>query len=453
MRLPLAHARLLRPRPPPAAADSRLTGRWLVGLRVGWVAIVLFDLAVFLASIPVAYAHLRGICPPVSVHGCSAAPTAGNLLALQRLHLSLNLYALSALVLALTEALLFMGVGAVIFWRKSAERLGLFISLWLIVFGASFIADSEIGAQVLAQTPQVVGLAFHYLEGAVWPGLILFLCTFPNGRFIPRWAWLWVIASLVIAVLPSDYPLGGPPPLLLAAQGLLLLGPAGFQLYRYLRISDARGRQQTKWFVFGVSIAFLSALISRGIGGVFPLDSPYQLLEKTLGVLIYFPIPLAIGVSILRYQLWDIDTLINKALVYGTLTALLAGVYAGLIIGLESLAGLVSDQASQPIVLVMSTLVIAALFLPLRRRIQRLIDRRFYRRKVDAEKTLAAFSAMLRDQVDLGQVRGQLLAVVDETMQPTQVSLWLLEPERRTEAPAYRLAPPGVRREDAGPAS
>ena len=451
MNLPSTLTPPLPPFHPPAASETRLHGRVPVLLRVGWVAIVLFELAVFLASIPVAYAQLRGICPPPPLRGCEKAPTPGNVLALHRLGLSPELYALGLLLLALAVALLFIVLGAVIFWRKSAERLGLVVSLWLILFGASTIADSQIGTQALAQMPQVVQLVFYYLEGAIWPGLILFLCLFPDGRFVPRWAWLWVIPALVTVVLPSDSPLqppNWPLPLFVAAEVLLLGSPVGFQVYRYLRISDAASRQQTKWFVFGVATGVLSALILHSLGGVFPPDSPFDLLVNVTALLVFFPIPLAISIAILRYRLWDIDTIINKALVYGTLTTLLAGVYAGLIIGLEHLAGLLTGQSSdQPVALVISTLAIAALFLPVRQRIQRLIDRRFYRRKYDAEKTLAAFSATLRNEVDLEPVLARLLAVVYETMQPVRVSLWLRAPERRQAQPeAWRRsgAPAGT---------
>jgi len=143
-------------------------------------------------------------------------------------------------------------------------------------------------------------------------------------------------------------------------------------------------------------------------------------------------IPLSFAIALLRYRLWDIDILINKALVYGLLTGLLGALYAGLIIGLTSLADVMSGgkASEQPVALVIATLAIAALFLPVRRRIQSIIDRRFYRRKYDAEKTLAAFSASLRNQVDLERIQEQLLAVVQETMQPEHVSLWLRVPER-----------------------
>jgi len=139
-----------------------------------------------------------------------------------------------------------------------------------------------------------------------------------------------------------------------------------------------------------------------------------------------------LAIALLRYRLWDSDTLINMALVYGTLTTLLAALYAGLILGLEHLASVLTGKATQPaVVLVTSTLAIATLVQPLRTRLQSLIDRRFYRRKFDAAQTLAAFSASLRNEMDLEQIRAQLLTVVQETMQPQQISLWLRRPPVR----------------------
>jgi hypothetical protein len=161
-------------------------------------------------------------------------------------------------------------------------------------------------------------------------------------------------------------------------------------------------------------------------------DSLYLLLSYPDDFFAISILVVTFGIAILRYRLWDIDALINKTLVYGLLTGILGALYACLIIGLSTLAGAINGQAAeQPVVLVISTLLIVALFQPIRKRIQALIDRRFYRQKYDAEKALAAFNATLRNEVDLEQIREQLLTVVQETMQPTSLSLWVSPVKQR----------------------
>ena len=193
-----------------------------------------------------------------------------------------------------------------------------------------------------------------------------------------------------------------------------------------VRFRRARGRErlQLKWVVYAAAIVAMSFLVSF----MLPEQVPRVIQDAVflLGVAAFAGIPIAAGVAILRYRLYDIDLLINRTLVYGSLTVLLAGVYVGGVAATQSIFRALTGQEQQPqLAIVASTLVIAALFNPLRRRIQAFIDRRFYRRKYNAAKTLEAFSAKLRDETDLDALNAELVGVVRETMQPAHVSLWL----------------------------
>jgi hypothetical protein len=192
------------------------------------------------------------------------------------------------------------------------------------------------------------------------------------------------------------------------------------------RAAHTRERQQIKWFIWVTSLVVLLA-----IGDSVVPSSPAVLASPLVKAYLMFFYALigaapaiAVGLAILRYRLWEIDIIINRTLVYGSLTALLALVYFGLIFGLQALFQGVLHQ-NNSVAIVVSTLVIAAIFQPLRRRIQGIIDRRFYRSKYNAARTLAQFSVTLRNEVDLSQLSERLISVVEETMQPTHVSLWL----------------------------
>jgi hypothetical protein len=191
------------------------------------------------------------------------------------------------------------------------------------------------------------------------------------------------------------------------------------------RMDQARGaeRQQLKWFVYTVAllvVGFLAALLGFGQHSV----------AWNMGIAAFNFLPIAAGIAILRYRLYDIDVVINRTLVYGVLTAALALVYVGSIVLLQGLFRALTGETSQ-LAVVASTLAIAALFVPLRQRVQAFIDRRFYRRKYDVAKTLQAFNTRLRDDVDLDNVADDLVEVVKETMQPAHVSLWLRPPDRK----------------------
>jgi len=201
------------------------------------------------------------------------------------------------------------------------------------------------------------------------------------------------------------------------------------QVYRYWRVSQASQRQQTKWVVFG-SVIGISGFIGV-VGLLLPLlpgngSSGFGYLIGITAIYLFVAmIPISIAIAILRSHLWDIDILIRRTLVYGVLTALLAFVYLGAVIALQTIFAALTGAARSELVTVLSTLVIAVSFVPLRRRVQSVIDRRFYRRKYDAALTLAAFSNSVRDEVELGRLAEHLTEAVVETLQPESVTLWL----------------------------
>jgi hypothetical protein len=200
---------------------------------------------------------------------------------------------------------------------------------------------------------------------------------------------------------------------------MLLLAGLGAVISLFVRYRRARGdeRQQIKWFASAAALTLAWIIVAEQQSGEIVALS---------GLFVIASIPVATGIAILRYRLYDIDQIINRTLVYGVLTGILALIYFGGVATSEAIFRARTGQEQQPqIAVVVSTLVIAALFTPLRRRIQRFIDRRFYRRKYDARKTLETFSFKLRDETDLDSLNDELVGMVRETMQPAHVSLWM----------------------------
>jgi hypothetical protein len=407
-------------------SETRLHGRWLVLMRVTWVIACVLSVGLFIVSVPFNFAASHAICATASCTNTNQL-TLEQVHELQHLGLSLDFYVLFSTVLTIIFELGYVATGVVIFWWKSDERVALVASFYLVTFGAAFQ-----GSNLLLTIDPVLrvlslGLAF---VGNVCVGFFFYI--FPTGRFAPRWTrWLLVVW---IAYWGYTNLLSGS---ILTGSGLLdsllfvgfLVSVVAIQVYRYRRVSTPMQRQQTKWVVYGLSVALVGFLLLITVG--FELSLHLGIIAYLVaGVLLYLfllLIPISFGVAILRSRLFDIDVIINRTLVYLTLTAILAVIYIGSIIALQSLLRGIINQNSN-IAIVVSTLVIAALFQPLRHRIQNIIDRRFYRRKYDAAKTLEAFSATLRQEVDLDQLREQLVAVVQETMQPAHVSLWLRPP-------------------------
>jgi hypothetical protein len=348
--------------------------------------------------------------------------------------LSMDSYVTIRIAITFVNALIWFIVGGLLFWRKSNDWLALIVALALVLVGTSMTLNTVAGSDSVWQLPA------QWVDYISYINLIFVILLFPNGRFVPRWTWSLMIGFILLVGqynffrnLSSTTNIWFIVPYNLIWI-VFVLSVMATQFYRYIRVSNPAQRQQSKWVIFAISITLLIE-----VGFSIPLlffpslnqsDSLYWLLYNTTSSFALLLIPLSLGIAILRYRLWDIDNLINRTLVYGTLTFLLALAYFGLIFVLQYLLRGVISQTND-VAIVVSTLVIYALFQPLRRRIQNLIDRRFYRRKYDAARTLAAFSATLRNEVDLEQLSERLVAVVQETMQPEHVSLWLCTYNRR----------------------
>jgi hypothetical protein len=342
----------------------------------------------------------------------------------------------------------FAMVGAVIVARQPRNVIG-----WLccaIGLGTSlfqFLEDYSLYA-LARQLPG--GVVLGLLGAMPWPALLTLMgvflpLLFPNGRLVsPRWrplAWTAAVAGAATCVLfvlqPGpvhgvvgfpDNPIGIEEAAAIIALavsmgfafiGLLALLAAASLVIRFRRAAGVE-RQQLKWFAYAAA----QLAVFFGITGVSDIGDRATGVFDFLFFLSFALVPASIGVAILRYRLYDIDRLINRTLVYGLLTALLGGVYAGSVLLLGHLVGGIGTEPPGWAV-AGATLAVAALFQPARHRIQSAVDRRFNRRKYDAARTVDAFSARLRNEIDLDTLTAELLAVVNQTMEPTMASLWL----------------------------
>jgi hypothetical protein len=415
-----------------AGSPIRLRGRKLFLARVVWIAVVVIAMVPFVVGVPADYAHYRTVCSDSECGAWRLDPEGVS--AVENLGLSVSFYAVYNVALDIVQTLGFWVLGAFIFWKKSDDFMALFVSLMLVSFGSLGIAN-------------YVLYAFGNTHPAWWPligfvesvALISFFTSFylfPDGRFVPHWIRMPIVVFIAFQVpyVFTTWFDKGIPSHLYSLLLLVLLGILIFaQVYRYTRVSRPVERQQTKWVVFALTTVITILVVTGWVGLAFSelrqsgvLGLLYTLGSRTVWNLSLLFIPLSIAGAIVRYRLWDIDLIINRTLLYSSLTALLAAVYFGGVTAIQAIFRALTGQEQQPqLAIIASTLAIAALFNPLRRRIQSLIDRRFYHRKYDARKTLEAFSATLRDETDLDAVGNDLVEVVRETMQPAHVSLWL----------------------------
>ena len=403
------------------STPATLRRLWLLPVRVAWVAVAIVTLGAFAISVPSRYAEL-------------ADPTENVSAALAELGLSAGAYALYTVALETIFVSGFAAVAIVIFWRRSEDPVALLVATMLVAWGplnGLFLPSPSAIEEPFPILGTALGQALTYIGYITW---MLFFYLFPSGRFVPRWTrWLALIYGVLFFGLWNFTPFGPlswPPPFFAAAVLAVWGSFPMAQIYRYARVSGPMERQKTKWVVFGVAVAVVGTLAT-----VFTVEAavdlpPRAVGQRMLSMLLMdasgLMIPLSIGIAMLRSRLFDIDVVINRTLVYGSLTLMLVLVYFGGVTATQTLFSALTGQQELPqLAVVVSTLAIAALFNPLRRRVQAFIDRRFYRRKYDARKTLEAFTVRLRDQTNLSALSDDLVGVVRETIQPAHVFLWL----------------------------
>jgi hypothetical protein len=347
------------------------------------------------------------------------------------------------------SAALFSTVGAVVASRRPENPVGWLLCLLGIGFGIGH-SSSQYAIYALLARPESLpaGEAMAWISSWILPpiiGLQVFsFLLFPTGRLPGRgWRWLaWLTVAFIVAgVISSAFSFGansglGPVQNPLGKEGFsrfydavlfvssLLYVAVAYSLFVRLRRVGGVERQQIKWFAYAAVATISGTTIAYSIPDTIDTPLWFEWVGYALVIVTTPAIPVSIGLAILRYRLYEIDRIINRTLVYGSLTVTLVALYFGGIVVLQRIFVLLTGQQST-LAVVASTLVIAALFTPLRWRIQSFIDRRFYRRKYDTRKILEAFSAQLRDETDLDALGRDLVGVVRETMQPAHVSLWL----------------------------
>jgi hypothetical protein len=397
------------------------TIRWL---QAGWVVIAAVTVGTFIIALPARLAQQQ--TDPYHLRE-----------GLEQLGLTVNHFALYGTLLDIMASMVLTAFALILFWRKRDDRMVLLVSLAALMHMVSVLPMTS----VLLEAGPLWRLLVMTLRGL---GLLLLFATillFPDGHFVPRWTSvllvIWAGYTLIWVARPELAPataytdlrqpanLPGAIPLF-----LMLVCAVAAQVYRYRFVSTLVQRQQTKWVVLGLTaIGAMTAILALILRLAEPLQTSltaftlYMLIAIPITLLTFLLFPLTIALAILRYRLWDIDVIIRKTLVYSALTVLLALIYFGSVVLVQQVTR--SITASSDLAIAVSTLIIAALFFPLRRRVQSMIDRRFYRRKYDAARTLAAFSATVRDEVELEKLTAELLSVVQETMHPASVSLWL----------------------------
>ncbi len=419
------------------APSARLRAARTLVLLIGVLTVLLYTAGAPLYVRDLSQGCLQTACD----YGLVVTPSAADVAVLG---LSVPAYARLLTAIEVVHAWFFFSVAALLFWRAPANPIALLGALFLLSWGATH--TNPLYALAAAVPP--MRLPVNLLAFTSNVTLFAFFALFPSGQFVPRaMRYLlaaWVVIAFVVELSPQSAELTDNLWLLLVTLGAFI----GFfvslvvaQLYRYRRVSTPTQREQTKWVVYGLTVAITSFIVVLTLGAIV---DPAPQSRAAWGLVYYLAIyaatliiPLSLLGAILQSRLWSIDLIIRRTLIYTLLTLALVTLYFAAVVVFENALRPLTGQAPNTLVTVLSTLAIAALFSPLRQWLQAAIDRRFYRHKYDAARTLSAFGATLRDDVDLDVLADRLVGAVEDTMQPRHTWLWL-PPETR--APAVRAA-------------
>lgn len=395
---------------------------------------VISTLVIVISGIPVYYQRVTTQTVPTLLMG-SEEQYSNAIIAVNASNrgLTIEQYAVYTILSGLLDLVVFGSAALLILWKARGNWFAWY-TVFILLFYPAGGALNEIN-----QVSQEMG-KFYGFGAILWPLFLLYLYLFPNGRALPKWtrwpmtAIITLHFALMVAGFLINFGIGVGFLSIWESTGFVVI-LVGFpfillsQVLRFRSYSTPVERYQTKWFIGTLAFYIIAITLVTIITGSLNLER-FGLWGDFSRMLSYV-IPISLVISILRYRLWDIDLIIRRTLVYGGLTTTLAAVYFGSVVLLQELFQVVTGQHQSHVATVISTLGIAALFTPLRRRIQSDMDRRFYRRKYDAQKTLEDFAARARDEVELPHLTAHLVAVVQDTMQLEQVSLWLEQKDRK----------------------
>lgn len=406
----------------------------LIAARVAWVVALVWILGSFAWSLP----HQLVVFQHPSARSTELAPAA--IAALRQVGISVGVYAWVAVISGSVVMLVATALALILFWRRGDDWMALLVALLFPAYCLQSIGPSETFTAAPSGSPLQVA---NTIALAIVTFAIIFavFMLFPSGRFAPAWSWILLVGFVLwIAARAARPELG----ILFLGYPVFLGAAVACQIYRFRAVSTPVQRQQSRWAVFGLVTALLANQAFWGLTSLTPLG---HTIFPPIGYLVVYGsvllIPTTFFIAILRHRLYEIDLIIRRTLVYGTLTAILAGVYFGIVLGAQLVTRrLTGATGQQPVIIVATTLLIAALVSPLRRSLQAGIDRAFYRSKYDARLTLARFASQLRMEADLEEVNGRLVDIVQQTMRPTHTTLWLRTPPTRNTGTSTGERPP-----------